>query len=281
MNGNTLSATHPSPPPLCPFCHSTSSMQLWEPWQNYSVCRRLKTSSIHAAVLTPSSLPPPSFSSPSQSFPSPTREVPSSPPTVRQSSPHSLARIDSWFIIRRLPDSTFILPALRERERHCKRGIRWEWEREKERIKERKKERKTERKRLHQLKGIHKSWPPFCCSIHLMFVYSTSVLPSSSLSTHASRGETRHVGNLLADNGRQLLTLLKSFMSRISSAGSPLSPFPHVPCLLHAEPDKHSLALTLPLSLACLLACSPSLPTSLKPPPPFPSLALTQTQARN
>ena len=43
------------------------------------------------------------------------------------------------------------------------------------------------------------------------------VLPSPrSLATHALRGEMRHAGNLQADNGRQLLSLHKSFMSWIS-----------------------------------------------------------------
>jgi len=48
----------------------------------------------------------------------------------------------------------------------------------------------------------------------------------------------RHAGNLLADNGGQLLSLLKPFMSWISSASSLARPSPTLCWLQH--PSRHT-----------------------------------------
>lgn len=53
-----------------------------------------------------------------------------------------------------------------------------------------------------------------------LFVYPPLFCPLA-FSLLTLRGEMRHAGNLLADNGGQLLSLLKPFMSWISSASSP------------------------------------------------------------
>ncbi len=55
-----------------------------------------------------------------------------------------------------------------------------------------------------------------------LFVYPPLFCPLA-FSLLTLRGEMRHAGNLLADNGGQLLSLLKPFMSWISSASSPHS----------------------------------------------------------
>jgi len=60
-----------------------------------------------------------------------------------------------------------------------------------------------------------------------LFVYPPLFCPLA-FSLLTLRGEMRHAGNLLADNGGQLLSLLKPFMSWISSASSlARAPFPH------------------------------------------------------
>lgn len=65
-----------------------------------------------------------------------------------------------------------------------------------------------------------------------LFVYPPLFCPLA-FSLLTLRGEMRHAGNLLADNGGQLLSLLKPFMSWISSASS-----------LHSLPPPLLLALT-------------------------------------
>lgn len=55
-----------------------------------------------------------------------------------------------------------------------------------------------------------------------LFVYPPLFCPLA-FSLLTLRGEMRHAGNLLADNGGQLLSLLKPFMSWISSVSSPRS----------------------------------------------------------
>ncbi len=64
-----------------------------------------------------------------------------------------------------------------------------------------------------------------------------SPLPGS-LATHALRGEMRHTGNLQADNGRQLLSLHKSFMSWISCTS--LCSLPPTHASLIANWSRHS-----------------------------------------
>lgn len=60
-----------------------------------------------------------------------------------------------------------------------------------------------------------------------LFVYPPLFCPLA-FSLLTLRGEMRHAGNLLADNGGQLLSLLKPFMSWISSASLPCSLPPHL-----------------------------------------------------
>lgn len=66
------------------------------------------------------------------------------------------------------------------------------------------------------------SFSSFIC----VFVYRPPLSPPA-FSLLTLRGEMRHARNLLADNEGQLFSLLKPFMSWISSASLPI-PFPHL-----------------------------------------------------
>lgn len=80
----------------------------------------------------------------------------------------------------------------------------------------------------------------FCLFFTFFFwVCFHSVLPfPGSLATHALSSEMRHTGNLQADNGRQLLSLHKSFMSWISCTS--LCSLPPTHASLIASWSRHS-----------------------------------------